>query len=429
MKKIPALLFAFTIGLAKADVPVEPIGLTETLEIPYLNSWFWATDPLLRRISLTDAGNDRSLGTIDGGQMLSVPLFPQKHTQEFYLPETHYSRGSRGERTDIVTVYETNTLRPIGEILIPPKRAMNGLPIGNAALSDDEQFLAIFNMTPATSLSIIDIHRRTFVEEIETPGCSLVYGAGTRRFMMLCGDGSLLFIKLKPDGTLLRQSGSEKVFDPQADPLTEKAVRFKNFWLFVSFEGFIYPINYLTENPASLSMQSVAPWSLLNNQEREQNWRIGGRQLIAVDENSKRLYTLFHQGEKDTHKQGGTHLWVHDLTSHKKIDAIKLHSPGITFSGVGTEFGSDWVWPFNQTYNFLTDFSLMEPHARPDSIVVTREEHPRLLVSGQFTGMVAVYDATTLSLQHRVTTGNISNLGLFLPDWGKLPNHKSSPTP
>lgn len=409
-----------------SDVTPETLGLSETLQTPYSSSWFWATDPLLRRVTLTDFNNDRALGTIDGGQMLTIPLFPRKNNTEFYVPETHYSRGSRGEHTDIITFYDVETLSPTTEVIIPPKRAQNSMPIGNAALSDDEDFMAVFNMTPAQSISIVDLKKRRFVEEIDTPGCSLVYGAGKHRFMMLCGDGSLMFVSLKPNGTLRDKKLSARVFDPQIDPITEKAARLGNVWYFVSFEGFVYAIDSTVEDVSTISMQSIAPWSLFSNKEREEKWRIGGRQFIAIHEATQRLYVLMHQGEIDTHKEGGTDLWVYDLASRKKVDETGLWSPGFTFSGVPTEFGADWVWPFNQLYNWLSVISFVEPHARPDSIVVTQQTQPSLLLTGQFTGMVAVYDALTLEFSHRVTTGNISNLGLFLPYWS---NVTEQPTP
>lgn len=413
-------------SVLQADVAPEPLGISEILTKPYSPALFWATDPLLRRMTLTDFSNDRTLGTLDGGQMLTVPLFPRIHTEEFYVPETHYSRGSRGERADIITFYDVETLSPVAEVIIPPKRAQNSMPIGNAALSDDEQFIAVFNMTPAQSISIVDVRQRRFVQEIDTPGCSLVYGAGKRRFMMLCGDGSLMFVALNTDGSLKNKQLSKKVFDPQTDPITEKAVRLGNIWHFVSFAGFVYAIDTAVENVSTISMQSVSPWSLLSNKEREEKWRIGGRQFIAIHEASQRLYVLMHQGENDTHKEGGTDLWVYDLVSHKKIDEAGLWSPGFTFSGVPTEFGAGWIWPFSQLYNWLSVISFVEPHARPDSIVVTQDLKPTLLLTGQFTGMVAVYDALTLEFRHRVTTGNIANLGLFLPYWNNIPEQ---PTP
>lgn len=419
-KIFPGGLCILLSSVLQADVAPEPLGMTETLHRPYSPAWFWATDPLLRRMTLTDFSNNRALGSLDGGQMLTVPLFPRLHTEEFYVPETHYSRGSRGEHTDIITFYDISTLSPVAEAIIPPKRAQNSMPIGNAALSDDEQFIAIFNMTPAQSISIVDVKQRRFVQEIDTPGCSLVYGAGKHRFMMLCGDGSLMFVSLNANGTLKDKKLSARVFDPQMDPITEKAVRLGKIWHFVSFQGFVYAIDSTVEDVGTISMQSIAPWSLLTNKEREEKWCVGGRQFVAVHEATQRLYVLMHQGEIDTHKEGGTDLWVYDLVSRQKIDATGLWSPGFTFSGVPTEFGADWIWPFNQLYNWLSVISFVEPHARPDSIVITQETQPTLLLTGQFTGMVAVYDALTLEFSHRVTTGNISNLGLFLPHWSDV---------
>jgi hypothetical protein len=127
---------------------------------------------------------------------------------------------------------------------------------------------------------------------------------------------------------------------------------------------------------------------------------------------------LLHQGEIDTHKTGGTHLWTFDLSSRQKTGAYKLVSPGFTFSGVPTEFGTDWIWPFNQLYTALAGISFVEPHARPDAIVVTQGSDPTLILGGQFSGMVAIYNATDMTFQHRVTTGNYSNLALLLPGWG-----------
>src|SRR5690606_1374583 len=112
----------------RAEITPEPLGITETLTKPYASSWFWATDPLLRRVTLTDFNNDQTLGTIDGGQMLTVPLFSRKNNREFYVPETHYSRGSRGEHTDLVTFYNVETLSPVAEVVIPPRRAQNSMP-------------------------------------------------------------------------------------------------------------------------------------------------------------------------------------------------------------------------------------------------------------------------------------------------------------
>lgn len=410
-----ALLLASS---ARASLPVEETGQVASLPEPFSSTWFWASDPVLERAALVDFRENKVLGGIDGGWGITAPLFPQRNTREFYVPETHFSRGSRGERTDVVTVYESRTLAPVAEVIIPAKRAHNSLPSANATLTDDEQFLVVFNMTPAQSISIIDVKNRRFVEEIATPGCSLVYAAGTRRVMMFCGDGALLMVSLNEDGSLQDKTRTEPFFDPQKDPLTEKGIRVDQTWYFISFEGYLYAINIGGTLNGSAAI-FAKPWSLVSADEREEQWRVGGRQFFAIHYASKVAYVLMHQGDADTHKTGGTELWKFDLAVRKKLSEHQLVSPGFTFSGVPTEFGSEWVWPFSELYTFLTSFSLQEPLARPDAIVVTQDADSTLILGGQFSGMVAIYAASDMTFKYRVTTGNYSNLALQLPGWGR----------
>jgi len=234
--------------------------------------------------------------------------------------------------------------------------------------------------------------------------------------MMICGDGALLFVSLKEDGSLQDKQRTEAFFDPQKDPLTEKGIRVAQTWYFVSFEGYLYSID-VGNNLDSPSTMFSKPWSLISEGERNEHWRIGGRQFFAIHNASQELYVLMHIGDVDTHKTGGTHLWKFDLARQEKISEHKLLSPGFTFSGVPTEFGTDWIWPFNELYNVLSGFSFQEPHARPDAIVITQDDDPTLILGGQFSGMVAIYAASDMSFKHRVTTGNYSNLVLQLPGW------------
>jgi len=392
---------------AAAQVPVERAGETTSLPAPK-SSWFWANDPLLKKVSLTDAETGRTIGTVDGGWMITTPLFPHRGSAELYVPETHYSRGSRGERTDVLTFYDSHTLAPTGEVILPPKRAHNTLPAANAAVSDDDRFIAIFNMVPAQSLSIVDVQQRKFIAEIDTPGCALVYGAGPRRFMMMCGNGALMFVSLKDDGTLLELRRNEGQFDPQRDPVREYGVRIGDVWSFVSFGGDVYSIDVSKPLPAFCK-----PWALLAEEDRDDRWHVGGRQPFAIHAASHRLYALVHQGENDTHKEGGTEAWVYDLQSHARLQKVALQSPGITFSGEPVTFGERWNW----LYNWITRQSFRDPRARPDLLAVTQTAAPTLLISGEFTGMVAVYDALTMEFRRRVATGNITNMNLIPAVW------------
>ena len=161
-----------------------------------------------------------------------------------YVPEIYYSRGTRGERTDIVAIYDTTHLENIGEVIIPPKRA-TGMPHrAYQGISDDGRFVYVANMTPATSVSVVDVTERRFVGEIEIAGCNLIYPTGNRSFATLCGDGTLGLIELDEQGNVKSKTHSAKFFDPDKDPPEEKASRHGDTWLFFRSTVTIHPVKF-----------------------------------------------------------------------------------------------------------------------------------------------------------------------------------------
>jgi len=404
-----AAALGFAATPASAQLPAEPVGRVESLPSPPRPHWVWAFDVVLNRSALLDLDRGEFLGMLSTGFLSQAAVFPREGS-EFYLPETYYSRGSRGERTDVVTFYDAASLAPSGEVVIPPKRAINVLTTGNAALSDDARFLAVFNMTPATSLSIVDVRERRFAGEISTPGCSLVYAAGARRFIMLCTDGALLTLTLDERGGEQSKRRGAPFFDPERDPVTEKAVRVDDTWIFVSFEGVAHPVDVAGESPEPLE-----PWSLLSDADRADSWRIGGTQHLAVHERSQRLYSLVHQGGEHSHKDPGTELWIYDLRRQEREQRVALHSPGISIMSETIEFGRDWPAPFSRTWDWMLDH--LVPNPGIGQIAVTPDEAPLLVTGSQLGGSVAVYDATSGELLRRVSSGNLTTHTLQAP-WG-----------
>jgi hypothetical protein len=200
-----AVMLAILVPLLGGRAAAQPDAVGRSLTLPDTPGahWFWLSDVALHRTAVFDADSGELLGSISSGTagvgFVISPLFAERQ-REVYMPETYYARGVRGERTDVVTVYDGRTLAPTAEIAIPAKRA-EYFP-GNAAnaLSDDRRFLAIFNLTPMASLSIVDVRDRRFVTEVSTPGCSLVFAAGPRRFFMLCANGAALTVVLDEVG-------------------------------------------------------------------------------------------------------------------------------------------------------------------------------------------------------------------------------------
>ena len=366
--------------VGRADVPVEPLGVVETVSEPFLPHRVWVADPLLGRSALVDLDDGRFLGMIDGGYGMVAPLFSLRRS-EIYVPSTYYSRRTHGDRTDAVAIWDARTLSHLGEVVVPPKRAIDAVSLAHSALSDDERFIALYNYTPAQSLSIVDAERRAFTGEVPIPGCGLVYAAGDRRFLALCGDGAAFTVTLDDDGRVVDRKRSARFFDPNGDPVTEKAVRWRDVWVFVSFAGMVHTID--------VSGPDVIPgeaWSLLDEDDRADEWRPGGLQHLAVHEASGRLFSLMHRGGPDTHKEPGDEVWVYDLEKRERVQRIELVSPGVTVMGFPIELDGGWLW----LSDWLTD-ALVPPLV--GQIQVTQGDEPVLFTASQYFGSIGLYDA------------------------------------
>ena len=283
--------------------------------------WVWVNDLVFPHMAdgmamLIDGDTGRYLGTLSTGWGFVRVLLPQDG-KLIYSPEIYFSRGTRGVRTDVVTIYDAHTLSPVKEIQIPPKRSANMPMMANAVLTDDDRYMLIYNFTPAQSVSVVDMKSQAFVREVETPGCALVYPTGPRTFFSICGDGALSLAQIDDSGnvTLTR---SAPVFSPAKDPVTEKAVRIGKTWYFVSYEGQIHPVK-ATASDASVE----AAWWLTSEAERKQGWRPGGLQQLAVDSHSH-LYAIMHRGGPETHKDPGKDVWVYDIATHQRVKQIAL---------------------------------------------------------------------------------------------------------
>jgi methylamine dehydrogenase heavy chain len=273
------------------------------------------------KATLYDADTGRLLGSVDTGY-LGMKLELSAKAARFFSVETYLSRGFRGERTDVVTIYDAKSLRPVGEIGIPAKRLLGMPTTAHSSLLDDERFLVAYNFSPASTVSVVDLERERFAGEIELAGCALLYPLGPRRFASLCGDGGLLELILDDEGHEQTRKIHPKLFDPNVDPLMEKAVRAGATWYFVSFAGDVHPVD-----ASGAEVAFGATWPLASDAERAAKWLPGGLQPFAVHAPSGRLYALMHKGPRDTHKEHGETVWVFDLATKKRVQTISLAEP------------------------------------------------------------------------------------------------------
>jgi methylamine dehydrogenase heavy chain len=305
------------------------------------------------------------------GQAPSLEVSP--NGRELYVADT-YLDGPRHLRKDVVSIYDTEDFSLSHVIELPDRRRALMAPRNRTALIDDGRFLLLFNFSPATSVSVVDIHRRELLGTVQTPGCSLLYPTGERGVSMICGDGSLLTLHFDANGELASRMLSEPFFASDNDPIMENGVPIGGHWFFVSYGGDVYPVDLSAETPAFSK-----PWPLVDHSKKSASWIAalltggkagpwlpGGQQLAAVHEERRELFVLMHpvawSGGTGDHVFPGPEVWVYDVDLSKRIRRLELR-------GVG------------------------------NSIFVTPGENPVLLVSGADPKTeeprLEVYDATS----------------------------------
>jgi methylamine dehydrogenase heavy chain len=311
---------------AAADLAPDTSSTRTVLPAKASPHWVWVSDMSFMRLTdgrayLVDGDRGAMLGMLSTGFNFNSVLLPRDGTV-IYAPETYFSRGIRGTRTDVVTLYDPEHLAPIGEIEIPAKRA-SAIPMANqAALTDDDRFLLIYNYTPAQSTTVVDLKTRKFAAELDTAGCAMTFPTGPRSFFAICADATLLTVTIDDSGQLASAAHSKPLFDRDQDPITEKGVRVGDTWYFTSFESYIHPIKS-DRKGATVGKR----WSLVSDEERKAGWRVGGLQQLAVHLATRRLYSIMHQGPRSTHKDPGVDVWVYDLATGKRVREIKLKNP------------------------------------------------------------------------------------------------------
>jgi methylamine dehydrogenase heavy chain len=363
MIRTAACFFLLTVG-ANADVQPETVG--ETLLTDPQDTWFIAKGALGPGYIF-----DSQDGTMKGLLSLSawtpsVVRHPER--AELYGAEVHYSRTYRGKRTDIVSVIDHATLTPVAEIPIPNKVASLTFPRYLSLLSD-RRLLTVFNMTPAQSVSIVDTQSRQFVTELSTPGCALTMPVENRGFLMLCGDGTLQLLRLDSDGQEVSRVRSDVFFSVEDDPVFDQPVSFGDSWQFISFEGLVYEASVEGE-----VIRVTEPWSVMSDEDA--GWRVGGRQIIAVNEALNLMAVIVHQGGIDTHEDPGTQFWIFDRSSKRRIARVQVDAP-------------------------------------INSILITAGDSPILVASRALEPVVDIYDIITTKKQRSINAGQV--VGLLLP--------------
>ncbi|MEQ8955233.1 MAG: amine dehydrogenase large subunit [Gammaproteobacteria bacterium] len=337
-----------------AQLPAEELTL-ETMATPG-NNWFIAKTGNGGYIWDGESGEMQGMVSLSTRSPAVIPYFPR---QEIYAAESYMSRGVHGDRTDIVAVYDFDNLSPIAEVEIPNIMARLGVR-NHLGLMNNGRHLAVLNMNPGYSVSIVDVEDRLFIYEVSTPGCAIIMPVADSDFLMVCGDGTLQLIQLDVSGFEQNRERSEVFFNVTDDAVFDRTARTADGWLLITHAGMIFEVS--TDDDEIIIGDG---WSVLPPDTT--GWRPGGRtEFLSVHQDKRLLYVAMHEGPVDTHHEPGTEIWVVNLDTRQRIAQIEI------------EDGAN-------------------------SLMVTQEDEP-ILVVGTGEGGTEIYDALTFKHLHSLDT-------------------------
>ena len=309
-----------------AAAPLSPETSDVAKLAPLAAHWvFVETAP--SGFTLVDADHGKILAAVPMEFADNLAIAPDR--KHIYVAETMWTERTRGVRQDLLTTYDAGTLDILHETKIPP-RALAVFKAQDLALSASGRTAFVFNLAPATSVTVVDVASGAVTGHIDTPGCALVYPWKDGGFSSLCGNGTLLNVALAahaaPVVTHTKPffaAATDPVFEASlVDPATAQAV-------FISFTGKVIPV-VLGPQPqigATWSLQEAAGQKAAGTGVQELAWRPGGYQVASWHKASGRLFVLMHPGTFWTQKEPGTEVWVFSMATKKLIRRIPLKVP------------------------------------------------------------------------------------------------------
>ena len=296
----------------------------------------WVTVRRGDTIFLVDVDEGVVGGTLSVSQF-SPAMAPRMNEGLIYVYGSYYSRLNDGDRTDVVQIYDAATATAISEVEIPTRTAGIGNP-GMMGLIND-RFVGVWNITPATSVTLVDAETETFIGEISLPSCAGI-NPEARGWISVCGDGTAQYIELNNAGQEVRRIQSESFFDVFTDPVYDYAVPAADGWMYISFDGLLRKVMLngdqlqVTEafdiNPESdgiPDVNGVMP-------RPDDNWRIGSYQPFSYHDGEALLVTLMHEGGgQETFEKAGTEVWVYNMRTGNRGYRLDL-GEDVTARGV-----------------------------------------------------------------------------------------------
>ncbi len=277
------------------------------------------------KIYVYDGDTGETLGMMNTGYVPNMVL-ADDHS-ELYVAETYWSRGTRGERADMVTRYDPTTLSPTGEIPLPEGRFLVVTKRHDADLSPDGRYFYSFNLSPTTSVSVVDLEAGQYAGEVATPGCAEVFPIDDTSFASLCSDGSISRYDWDTETLEAEVTNSGAFFDAENDPVFEHGGldREENKLHLVTYSG-----RYYTVDLGSEGLDASEGWDFVDEEARAEGWRPGGWQMMSYHPDRDLAYVIMHKGEDWTHKAAGDEVWELDPQAQEVVRRIELEEEAMS---------------------------------------------------------------------------------------------------
>jgi methylamine dehydrogenase heavy chain len=317
-------LIAAAFCSAQAEVPVDKLTV---LNLPPATPYrLYLSDMAIShfvdsKLMIIDGETLNVVGHVALAMAGHATLTPDR--SEILVSTAYMTKLNRGERIGELDVYDATTLKLKAEISVPPKHSQSFPYRGKIRTSADGRLVFMQNSTPASSVTVVDRVAGKFVAEIATPGCWMIYvpQSVSDRFSTMCGDGTMLTVKLDAEGKQLERKKSAKFFDADDDALFTSGAQADDNYTFVSFKG-----NVQTVNVAGDTAVAEAPWPLATAADAKAGWRPGGYQPVALHDKSGRIFVGMHpKGKEGSHKLAATEIWAFDPSTRKRVSRAPGH--------------------------------------------------------------------------------------------------------
>ncbi|GBQ60744.1 amine dehydrogenase large subunit [Komagataeibacter swingsii] len=278
-------------------------------------------------ITIYDGDNGHVLGTIPATPLANNVITPDRRT--IYVTETSWSLVDHGDRHDMLQQFDARTLERVRELALPP-RALVGRKQQNFDVDANGKLGFIFDLSPASAVTVVDLSAFRVVRTVDIPGCALVFPWQSGGFSSLCGDGSLTNVAVGTDGKA-SVTHSKPFFSADGDPVYEQSLaeRAKGDAYFITYSGKVMKA-HLGPQPViepAWSIQQAAGQPAAGTGVQELAWRPGGTQPFAMSYYNHHLFALMHTGTYWTHKTAGTEVWELDTQAHRLVRRIDLPAP------------------------------------------------------------------------------------------------------